>query len=230
MAKSVFSSLSDIGTSFNKVADDVQKKLLQAGINTVNIQAAQTRNNAIENIGTTFTLRNKFTASSIRYTQCPRSVKDFDLIMSTVGATERAAYMERQEKGGIHRPVNGSRLAIPTTAARGGNNKNLIRQKYRMGKMQKTTRATKFNSYRANLVATAYEAYLNHLVLHYGKAIYTVDSFTKGDTVSFEKTQIYNKNLTQTVTNPTPWLEPATKEPAQNSQDIFNRQCDKLFI
>lgn len=162
--------------------------------------------------------------------------------MSVIGATERADYLERQEQGGLRTPERGSRLAIPTVAARNGSNTSLIRQKYRVGKMQKVDRnSKKHGTYRGNLVAAAYVAAKNNLVLHYYNQIYKVENFVKikpesnsksdseNKTIDFKATELYNKNHIATFTPKKEWLAPAIEQPAQDCQLIFNQQMDIIF-
>ena len=87
--------------NFDLLTEDLQRRVIKAAAKTVNIQAAQTRKNAIENIKTQFHQRNDFTVRNIRFTSCPENVTRLEDVQSEVGATERAGYMELQETGGI---------------------------------------------------------------------------------------------------------------------------------
>ena len=42
--------------------------------------------------------------------------------------------------------------------------------------------------------------------------------------------KIYTTNYTETKTPATPWLEPATLYPAEQQQNIFNNEINKLEI
>lgn len=231
--KTYYTTGKNIAGTFFKVQEDAKKKLLLAGINTVNIQAALTRKNAQVNLKGNFTLRNSFTVNSIRFTQCPKSVKNFNLIISTAGATEKASYLERQEFGGTRKPENGTRLAIPTTAARGGNASGLIKRKYRLSQMQRVDSRGISNNGRtrkSNTVARAYIADKHKLLMSYDKAIYSVTNFQKsGEKISFEKTMIYQNKYKTTQTHAAPWLKPAQEQPAKDCQQIFNHQMDIVF-
>lgn len=228
-----YATAENINSTFSKIYKDAQKKTLTACINTVNIQAAKARQNAIQNLQADFTLRNKFTVGSIRYTQCPKNITNFAQIMSVIGATERADYLERQEHGGYHRSKNGTRLAIPTTAARGGTPQRQVQKKYRLNQLQRLDDRGISNSGRtrkSNLVARAYVADKLKLLMTYNKAIYAVSNFEKNnDKISFNKTMIYQNKFTETKTNPLPWLAPAIEQPAQDCQLIFNQQMDIIF-
>jgi hypothetical protein len=106
--------------SFHLLTTDMKETIIKAAINKVNIQAARTKTKAIQIIKTDFTVRNTFTARQVQYTQMPQGRYSLSLIQSTVGITEKASYMARQELGGARRPATGKTLAIPTAAARGG--------------------------------------------------------------------------------------------------------------
>lgn len=85
-------------SSFAAAIADSNKAILKASKNTVNIVAAIARKNAMKNIQDNFTLRNNFTVNSVRFTQCPPGAARLQDVKSQVGITERAGYMERQEK------------------------------------------------------------------------------------------------------------------------------------
>ena len=134
-------SLENMGNIFK----DAEKKCIKACINTVNIQAASSRKEGIINIKKNLTLRNTWTERNIVYTQCSQNVTDITQIQSEVGATERAEYMERQEKGGMHK-AKGNKLAIPSTMARGGANNKKVKPSLYLSKNNlvsgPTTKAT----------------------------------------------------------------------------------------
>ena len=86
--------------NMGKIFDDSQKKCIKACINTVNIQAASSKREGIENTKRNFTIRSPFTEKNIVYTQCPKNITDINQIQSEVGGTKRADYLERLEEGG----------------------------------------------------------------------------------------------------------------------------------
>jgi hypothetical protein len=61
-------------------------------------------------------------------------------IHSTLGATDKAPWMERQEEGGVHKPSKGKTLAIPTDRARGGSVRNTVRAAMRVPRLTKKRR------------------------------------------------------------------------------------------
>ena len=212
-------SLENMGNIFK----DAEKKCIKACINTVNIQAATSRKEGIINVKNNFTLRNTWTERNIIYTQCPQNVTNINQIQSEVGATERAAYMERQEKGGIHK-AKGNKLAIPSTMARGGANNKKVKPSLYLSKnglvSGPTTRAT---TRKSQYVARAFVAAKNKLFLSANKTLFQVSKFTKsGDNISFKQIPIYNIKFTQTKTPAQPWLKPATDQQAKEAQQIYN--------
>ena len=228
-------SLENIGNIFK----DAEKKCIQACINTVNIQAASSRKEGIENTKENFTIRNQFTEKNIVFTQCPQNVTNINQIQSEVGATKRADYLQRLEEGGTRKPKKGKQLAIPTTLLRGSNT-NLVPADRYVGKLLKKevvgARKNKKGDFvhrtrSSNIVAEAFVASKNKLLMRYNKSIYQVTSFTKsGDNIKFEKKLIYNMKFSETKTPAQPWLKPATDQQAKEAQQIYNYQLDKLYI
>ena len=219
-------SLENMGNIFK----DAEKKCIQACINTVNIQAAETRKNAIQNIQGNFILRNQWTTSgrNLNYKQCPKGITDITQIQSEIGST--LDYMERQEKGGTRKPKTGSQLAIPSTMARGGTNTKRVRPNLYLNKISTVGKSLKATTRSSQYVARAFVASRNKLFLSANNTIFQVSNFKKsGDKVSFRQTPIYNLKFKTTETKSKPWLEPAAQQPAQDAQNIYNYQLDKLF-
>lgn len=231
---STYAMVIDDPANFDLLTEDLQRRVIKAAAKTVNIQAAQTRKNAIENIKTQFHQRNDFTVRNIRFTSCPESVTRLEDVQSEVGATERAGYMELQETGGIRQPRKGGLLNIPTDAAREGSSfagkvtpessvKGIKKRKLK-GRYQHN-----YSSAKARAVARAYVAYKHKFVVHYGKNVFEITSFRKsGDNINFEKKLIRNLNKQSAVVKPKPWLEPAAQKPKEECQQIFNSVMDKI--
>lgn len=220
MATKIFSG----ENALKKITEDIKKETITACIKTVNEQAYLTRTGATQNLRRNLILRNQFTEKSITYTQCPKSVKKYKDIQSVVGALQRADYLKRQEEGGIRKPRIGGRLAIPTTAARGGRNSNRLQKKYRLDQIAPVRGSNKkYKSNKARSVARAVVAFREKKYIRYNDKLFIVKKFERrNDIINFQKTEIYNLQRTTTQTPPTPWLEPATLRPAQQSQEIFN--------
>lgn len=223
MSTKIFSSLT-------QVTADVYRRFVKAGINTVNIVAATARNNAVRNVQRNFTLRNNFTTKQIQFTKCAQNVKQLNQIKSETGITEKAAYMERQEQGGIHKNQNGN-LVIPTTQARGGSNAKKVRRSYYYSNIKPLVvrGSTNFKSKKAAHVARAFVAAKIHGFIRMNNSIFKVTSFRKnGNNVSFKSTHILNLKYAGTYTPKNAWLEPASAYAAQMMQEIFNHQMDKI--
>lgn len=219
-----------IGAAFSKAYLNAEKKYTKACIETVNIQAAKTRQNAQAQVQQNFTLRNNFTQNSILYTSCPLSTKRLEDVQSEVGATTRADYLDRQEKGGEHKGVNGNALAIPTLTARGGTNSSVIRKKYNLRNMQVVNYGggRDYTSRSSHLVAMAYIGFKSFKLVSYKSGIFEIRNFKKnGQNINFEMKLIRNKKFKITHTNPSPWLQPSAEGPARDCQQIFNIQMAK---
>lgn len=217
--------------SMGKIFEDAKKKCIKACINTVNIQAAETRKNAIVTIQNNFILRSRWTINrtNLHYDQCPKSVTEITQIQSEIGST--LDYMERQEKGGTHKPTKGTQLAIPSTMARGGNNANKVPQKLYLSKVKTVGKANKATTRKSQYVARAFVASENKLLLSANRTLFKISEFQKnGDKISFVQTPIYNMKFDSTKTPSDPWLEPAARQPAQDAQNIYNYQLDKIFL
>lgn len=222
----------DDPSKFHLLTEDMQKTMLKAAAATVNVQAALTRKNAIENLHNEFILRNTFTEKSVAFDRAPEDVTSFNQIESHVGARDRASFLERQESGGTHKPTNGGQLSIPTTEARAGSRKNTVEKSLYRTKINK--KIIKYNPYhkgtgKSALVSAAEVAYEQKKFLKYNKNIYRVTSFTKsGDNIKFNLQMIYFRGKSETQTKATHWLTEASLKPAQDAQAIFNSQMNKL--
>jgi hypothetical protein len=221
--------------NFHILTTDMKETIIKAAINKVNIQAARTRTKAIQNIKTTFTVRNTFTAKQVRYTKMPLGRYSLSAIHSTVGITEKASYMARQETGGIRRPTAGKSLAIPTAAARGGSNaRPVVRQNYVSKIRSKIIRASGYitdGTHKARIVAMAAAADKKHGFLSMNKRIFRVENFVKkGGGATFRLRQIYGLDKKTTVTPTQPWLKPASEAIARQGEKIFIGEMKKLGL
>jgi hypothetical protein len=223
--------LDDI-SSFHLLTTDLKEKIIEAARNKVNIQAGMARKKALANIQSDFTLRNTWTARQIQYTQWPQGRYALSVIQATVGATEAASYMERQEKGGTHRPLQGKTLAIPTDAARGGSKAApVLRQNY-MSKVMK--KAVRFGSYLtdgsqgARIIAMAAQAAKKGGFISMNRRLFRVENFIQRDQgVTFRLRQFYGFERKSTLTPASPWLLPAVEAVAAEGEKIFAQQMKK---
>lgn len=217
-------------SSFAAAIADSNKAILKASKNTVNIVAAIARKNAMKNIQDNFTLRNNFTVNSVRFTQCPPGAARLQDVKSQVGITERAGYMERQEKGGA-KTAGSKNLVIPTTKARGGSNAGKVRQKYYYSQVAKNLvhGSTKFKSHKARTVAQAAVAAKTKKFIRRNDAIFAVTNFraSKGR-VRFRLSEVLNLKHKSTITPKKEWLQPAATAAASEMQSIYNSEMAKL--
>jgi len=214
--------------NFHLLTTDMKEQIIKGGIATVNVQAALARKNAITNLKTDFTLRNAFTASQIQFTQMPQGRFALSAIESRVGITEKAAYMARQETGGVRKPAGGgSSLAIPTSLARGGNRGSPVMKKNYLRELKRKTVGidNADNSGRRLVAAAALGK-----VIRYNKGLFVVKNFVKksDNRVSFKMDLIYTFKYKETVTPERKWLLPASEKPAQDVENIFISQMKKL--
>lgn len=122
-----------------------KRGLPYATLKTVNGLAWRARSEWQDGISKTFTLRNQFTARSIRVEQA-RGLKIADQ-QSVVGSV--APYMLTQEEGGILSGKSGQSKPVPTTAARvGKSEKKLVSTPNRMSRIQLRARRGKSQSQR----------------------------------------------------------------------------------
>lgn len=221
-------------SSFAAAIADSNKAILKASKNTVNIVAAIARKNAMQNIQGSFTLRNNFTVNSVRFTQCPPGAARLQDVKSQVGITERAGYMERQEKGGV-KTARSKNLVIPTTKARGGSNARKVRPEYYLSSVSKNivkgsfTKSFKKKS-KARMVARAYVAATKDKFIRRNDAIFRVSNFriNKSGRVHFRMIEILNLKHKSTITPKKEWLHPAANAAASEMQNIYNAEMAKL--
>lgn len=225
----------DDPSSFHLLTTDLKEKIIEAARNKVNIQAALTRRKALANIQNNFTMRNTWTARQIQYTQFPQGRYSLSVIQASVGATVAASYMERQEKGGTHRPLQGKSLAIPTDAARGGSKASpVLRQNYMSRITKKIIRAHGYltdGSHGARIVAMAAQAASKNAFIYMNKRLFRVENFLQRDQgVTFRLRQFYGLDRKSTITSPSPWLLPAAEAVARDGERIFAQQMKKLGL
>ena len=220
--------------AFDDLCTDVKDWVTKSGIDTVNVQAALARNNLIARERQDFILRNTFTERQTQFTPTTkRVIKSIEEIQATVGITERARYMARQDAGGYHAPESGSRLAISTDKARTGKDKKKpVARRYRMSNIDniKVRGRAKGGSSKARAVARAYIAFKEKKLIHYGKNLFSVTKFTKkAGNISFKIEEIYKMAETKTYTPAQNYFLPECHKPAVDGQQIFNSQMDKNF-
>jgi hypothetical protein len=228
-------------SKFDILADDMKEQLIKGAIATVNVEAAVARKEAIKNIKSLFITRNTFTTRQVQFIPMPEGNHALSKIQSTVGITETASYMARQEEGGEHKPSKGSTLAIATDEARGGSVASPVMSQMRVGKIGKRRRVHRSkktgNSHAKNkdlFIARVAKAHDKKLFIAMGgrgnqRNLHIITSFKKsGDNIRFKSKQIYSFDRKKTKTKSQPWLIPACENVEKDSQKIFNGQMKKL--
>ena len=216
--------------TFDEACKDAQKSMLKAAALSLNQAAFQASQNAKEIVNNKFTLRNNFTAASIRYTKCARANSVADL-KSETGILERAGYMARQEEGGNKTSRSGSALVIPTTYARRNNPKNKLPASMYYAKIKErlVNIPAGHGSKSANSVARAFIAKNIGGFVRYNNSIFKITSFkAKNGAVSFRKKLVLNLKHKSTYTPSTPWLTPAAEQAAKNLQVYFNKNMNNV--
>jgi hypothetical protein len=153
-------------------------------------------------------------------------------IHSTVGITERAGYMARQEFGGPHKSPSGKKLAIPMNTARGGNRGSPVLKPYYLTRLKNKTFVASFEhslAPRSRLVAAAYLAFVKRGSLRYNNQLFSVNDFQKReDEISFKLEHLYDFSKDETITPAVQWLERAMLEVSKDTENIFISQMKKL--
>jgi hypothetical protein len=236
MASTAVRLVIDDPENFHLLTTDMKEQIIKGGIATVNVQAALTRRYAIENVKADFTLRNNFTTSQIRFDPMPQGRYALSAIHSTIGITERAGYMARQESGGEHKPESGKTLAIPTNQARAGGSKGApVLKNYRVSSLKRQKVKVNFSGNMENAsskykqVMRAAAAFNENKLIQYGGNLHFVKDFRSNSSrVSFRLQQVYSFDKEETETRANPWLEPAYLKVAQDGENIFISQMRKL--
>lgn len=216
--------------SMQEATKDFGKKAVKAGVKTVNIVAATARKNAIAEIKRKFTLRNRFTVNSVRFTQCPSSVGKLSDVKSSVGILEQAGYMARQETGGERKSRTGANLVIPNTNARkGGTNRGLVSSAFRYGKI-KSGFVRRQSSSKLALAAAAFNAAKNKGFIRINDTIFRVKRFSpKRDNRLFVSVPVLNMRFKSTFTPSREWLRPSAFRAAELIPKIFTQKLDEEF-
>jgi hypothetical protein len=233
MASTAVRLVIDDPENFHLLTTDMKEQIIKGGIATVNVQAALTRRKAIENIKEDFTLRNNFTTSQVQFTPMPQGRYALSAIHATVGITERAAYMARQESGGIHKPDSGNTLAIPTNRARaGGSRGSPVLKNFRVSSLKRQKVKVTFPdnvTEKFKQVKRAEAAFKTNKLIQYGGNLHFVKDFrSNSGRVTFHLQQVYSFDKKETETEEKPWMKPSYETVAKDSEKIFISQMKKL--
>jgi hypothetical protein len=138
--------------------------------------------------------------------------------------------MELQEKGGSKKS-KGNFISMPQSFARGGDKRKVVNRQLYLSKIRRQTVrwSKRKGSNKSRIVATAYMANKLNKFLSYKNNVYKINSFSKSNNkITFKKSHIYNFQKSAKVKSAA-WLEPATRKPIADSQNIYNSQVKKLL-
>jgi hypothetical protein len=222
--------------SVKNMSKDIRSWVKKSASETMNQVAFQARQNIIEKASQSMIIRNNFLTSPrvLSVTKVPfghtESLRD---IKVSVGFTEDADFMRRQDEGGPHEAESGKRLRIFTDASREGGVKTGRVQ--RLGSYTKNKKRTtvipyikKVNSHAAVQVRRSAVAFKSGLLMYFKKSLYRITQFEKkGDKIHFEKQMIINREYERTLTPAKGFFLPACQEAAKNMQKLFNEAMDR---
>jgi hypothetical protein len=223
--------------SVKEMAKDIRAWVKKSASETVNQVAFQARLNIIEKASQSMIVRNNFLTSPrvLSVTKVPfghtESLKD---IKASVGFTEDAGFMRRQDEGGWHEPKKGNLLRIFTDAAReGGVKTGRVQAGY--GYTKNTKRMgliplypTKGSSHASRMVRRAAAAFKSGILTVIKRSFYRITDFKKrGDNVVFTKKMIINREYGRTLTPAKNFFLPACQEAARDMQKLFNEAMDR---
>ena len=219
---------------------DIRRNLKRAATQTVNAVAFKARGNLKAYVQENFNNPDGLvTGRSLFVTKVPFGrTENLNDIRASVGFSERLEFMRRQDEGGWHTPkAPSTRLSIKTDIAKmegmprasiGKRGKITIRGKTIHTILQRTPRQ---DSPRARRVARAYKAYKTGLLMFLGphNNLFRVTSFRahKGD-VRFETEMFVNRKYERTFTTARNFFMPTCREAAENIQELFNENFNKL--
>jgi hypothetical protein len=239
-------------------SSDIRKLLKTAAAETVNGVAFDARANIKEAVNAEFIIRNSFTTSgkALFVTKVPYGhTENLGDIEASVGFTEKAAYMERQDAGGTREGRNGNGVPIPMDRARkGGKKTGVVQKKYYLsdlkdlkvkGSFKKTYRLEggdpwngkreqkhekgKTGMPKAAGVARAAVAAREGKLIHYGENLFAVTDFKAQGNVHFEIVPVYFFEYREIKTQPTHFFLPACEKAIAEIQERFNENMDKAL-
>jgi hypothetical protein len=235
---------------------DVRRWVNKAATRTVNAVAFEARGNIKGRVQKEFINRNSFTTSGNALFVTKAAFghsENLEDIHASVGFSEKAAYMKRQDEGGEHKGPSGNNVAIPTdTARKGGVKSGLLKTQYYLNglaaaKVRGSFRKTYtlpggdlWNGKRgkgkgtggmpkAAGVARAAVAAREGKLIHYGMNLFAVNNFVAGGNVSFEIHPVYIFDRPSTQTPARDFFLPECEKAAENIQQVFNENMDKAL-
>jgi hypothetical protein len=240
--------------SVKKMSKDLRRLVKKSCTEVVNATAFEARKNLAARVEDEFFIRNKFLTSqkSLFVTKAPfghtESLKD---IKASVGFSEAASFMQRQDEGGEHRNPSGKNLSIPTDKARKGEARmGVVKTKYYLSELSELkVRGAFTQKYKlpgggiwnasrkgtgvrgmpkAAGVARAAVAAREGKLIHYKKNLYAISNFVaRGGNVSFKRHRIYTFDQTSTKTPARNFIKPECEKAGKGIQERFNAAMDK---
>lgn len=216
---------------------DVRQWVKKSWTETVNATAFKARENLANRVKDEFYIRNSFLTSgkALTVTRAPfghtNSLRD---IRASVGFTEAASFMRRQDEGGVHRALSGKQLRIYTDAAReGGTKAGQVKRGYGYtvnARKMIIPLITKGATHQARQVVRAAVAYKSGLLMYFNRNLFRITDFSHRDgRVVFRKEMIINRQYQETFTPAKNFFLPECEKAALNMQSLFNENMDKNF-
>lgn len=195
-----------------------------AGIFIVNQLAFEARKQAIKEIEKRMIIRSQFVPNRIQFSMSPRTI-DPRRIKSEMGALNTIPFMADQEYGYLKKPTRGSRLPVPTRAARIG--KSIERRKRTIYQTGKMSNLRKINKYKGKNRRQKIVAMLQDMAAKKDKrpalvpftrkpGIYVLKNIRRtkkmGTRYTFKMHKLYDLKKKQLWIKPNPWMLPAIKK------------------
>lgn len=208
------------------------KQFPKAGIFIVNQLAFEARKTAVRQVQKRMITRSKFVTNRIQFSTSPRT-KDFKLIQSEMGALKSIDFMADQEYGYLKKPKQGSKLPVPTRAARTGKSirrkKRPIYHHNRLGTLKNISQykgKTKRQKIIAMLQDMARKKDKRAALIPFSRkpGIYVIKNIRKKGkkktSFQFKLHKLYDLRKRQMWIKPNPWMRPTLK--------IINRKRAKI--
>ena len=192
----------------------------KAGIFIVNQLAYEARTIAVQQVQKRMITRNNFVVNRIQFSTSPRT-KDIRLIKSEMGALRSIDFMADQEYGFLNKPVQGSKLPVPTRAARTG--KSIMRKKRPIYHANRLGSLRNINQYKGSSKRQKIVAMLQDMARKKDKraalvpfskkpGIYVIKNIRKKKReFDFKLHKLYDLEKRQMWIKPNPWMRPTIK-------------------
>jgi hypothetical protein len=206
----------------------------------VNEMAFQSRQIAARNVEQRFIIRSKFVTSRIQFERAPFT-RDPAQIKSKMGALESIDFMADQEVGFTNKAKSGSKLPIPTRAARVSQSvekkKRTVYRKDRLGQLRRINQFKGKNK-RQKIIAMLQEMARKNdkraaLIPFTNKpGIYVIRNRRKGkgkNKFNFKLHKLYDLSKRQQRVKANPWMAPTMEEISQKEGQIVEQAWRKFL-